>query len=67
MSKCPYPETIWGNESSQKIPNPEYKAWHEGYEVYKLDMISQEKETPVCLPSNRREYQTTLRVIRQHA
>ena len=44
MIKCPFRVKTWGLESSQMIPNPEYEAWHKGFEAYKLEMIKTEKK-----------------------
>ena len=49
MCICPHPETISNPINGETEENPQYLAWHEGFEMHKLEMLMKMKCTEVYL------------------
>ena len=52
MSNCPYLETIKDECSGAVVPNDNYKAWHEGYESHKLEVLKLVNDTNKVMKIN---------------
>jgi hypothetical protein len=49
MSQAPYPENITNRLTGEIEMNPLYVAWHEGFEVHKLELMAKFKCTEVYM------------------
>jgi len=52
MSNCPYPETLKDECSGAVVPDDKYKAWHEGYEAHKLEVLKLVSDTNRVMKKN---------------